>query len=435
MGPSTGGVGLTGGIVQTITNAFRVPDIRKKLAFTAAMLLLYRIGAYIPAPGINVDAVDRISEQNFGSNVLGFLNLFSGGSLQRFAIFALGIMPYITASIILQLMQVVVPSLEKLRKEGEVGQQKITQYTRYLTVILAFFQSIGYVFLFRSFTTGQDELVDNFTLLPVITIALALTAGCVLVMWFGELITQRGIGNGISLMIFASIVAGLPNGVQAWWTNPDQVFKVMMPFVALAVLAAIVFVQEGQRRIPVQYAKRVVGRRMSGGQSTYLPLRVNMAGVIPVIFAASLMAFPPTIGELVRSDWSRDMANFFSPNGAAYIVGESILIILFTYFYTAVTFNPVEQADNLKKYGGFIPGVRPGRPTAEFLDRILARLTFPGALYLAAVAALPTILINQTSANFFFGGTSILIVVGVALDTMKQLEAQLMMRNYEGFLK
>jgi preprotein translocase subunit SecY len=252
-------------------------------------------------------------------------------------------------------------------------------------------------------------------------------------MWMGELITQRGIGNGISLMIFASIVSGLPNGIQAWWTNPDQVFKVMMPFVALAVIAAIVFVQEGQRRIPVQYAKRVIGRRMSGGGQTYLPLRVNMAGVIPVIFAASIMAFPPTIGQLIPG--LESFATFFSPNGWAYIVGETVFIVLFTYFYTAVTFNPVDQAENLKKYGGFIPGVRPGRPTAEFLDRILARLTFPGALYLAAVAALPTILINQTSANFYFGGTSILIVVGVALDTMKQLEAQLMMRNYEGFLK
>jgi preprotein translocase subunit SecY len=236
-------------------------------------------------------------------------------------------------------------------------------------------------------------------------------------------------------MIFASIISRIPHGVQAWWTNPDQVFKVMMPFIALFVIAAVVFIQEGQRRIPVQYAKRVVGRRMSGGGSTYLPLRVNMAGVIPVIFAASLMAFPPTLGQLINTPFWRSVATFFSPNGAAYVIGESILIVVFTYFYTAVTFNPVEQADNLKKYGGFIPGVRPGRPTAEFLDRILARLTFPGALYLAAIAALPTILINQTSANFFFGGTSILIVIGVALDTMKQLEAQLMMRNYEGFLK
>jgi preprotein translocase subunit SecY len=424
-------------VLRTFLNAFRVADIRKKLAFTAAMLALYRIGAYIPAPGINIDVVEDLASNFEGqSNVLGFLNLFSGGSLQRFAIFALGIMPYITASIMLQLLTVVLPSLDKLRKEGEVGQQKITQYTRYLTVGLAFGQSIGYVFLFRTFAGSEGtEVVDNFTFGRVFVIVMTLTAGCVLLMWFGELITQRGIGNGISLMIFASIVSGLPSGIQAWWTNPDQIFVVMMPFLALAIIAGIVFMQEGQRRIPVQYAKRVVGRRMAGGGSTYLPLRVNMAGVIPVIFAASLMAFPPTIGELSQANWARDFSAFFSPNGAAYLVGESILIIVFTYFYTAVTFNPVEQADNLKKYGGFIPGVRPGRPTAEYLDRILARLTFPGALYLAAVAALPTILINQTSANFFFGGTSILIVVGVALDTMKQLEAQLMMRNYEGFLK
>jgi len=423
-------------VLGTFLNAFRIPDIRKKLAFAGAMLLLYRLGAHIPAPGINPDAVKEISENFTNSSVLGLVNLFSGGSLQRFAIFALGILPYITASIILQLLTVVVPSLEKLRKEGEVGQQKITQYTRYLTVGLSFGQAIGYVFLFKSFgANAGSEIVDQFDFTTVFVIVMTLTAGSILVMWLGELITQRGIGNGISLMIFASIVAGLPNGVQAWFTNPDQVFKVMMPFLAIAIIVFIVFMQEGQRRIPVQYAKRVIGRRMSGGGSTYLPLRVNMAGVIPVIFAASIMAFPPTIGELSQASWARDFSAFFNPSGPAYIVGESIFIILFTYFYTAVTFNPVEQADNLKKYGGFIPGVRPGRPTAEFLDRILARLTFPGALYLAGVAALPTILINQTSANFFFGGTSILIVVGVALDTMKQLEAQVMMRNYEGFLK
>ncbi len=423
-------------MIAALAGSLRIPDIRRKLAFTAAMLALYRIGAYIPAPGINIEAVEGLSENFAGSNVLGFLNLFSGGSLQRFAIFALGIMPYITASIIMQLMQVVVPTLEKLRKEGEVGQQKITQYTRYLTVGLAFAQSIGYVFLFRSFgASAGASVVDSFNFATVFVIVITLTAGTILIMWLGELITQRGIGNGISLMIFASIVAGLPQGVSAWWTNPDQVFKVMMPFLALGIIAAIVYIQEGQRRIPVQYAKRVVGRRMSGGGSTYLPLRVNMAGVIPVIFAASIMAFPPTIGELSQAGWAADVAAFFNPNAGPYLIGQSLFIVLFTYFYTAVTFNPVEQADNLKKYGGFVPGVRPGRPTAEFLDRILARLTFPGALYLAAVAALPTILINQTSANFFFGGTSILIVVGVALDTMKQLEAQMMMRNYEGFLK
>src|SRR6478672_1072824 len=423
-------------MIATILGAFRASDIRGKMLFTAAILALYRLGTHIPAPGINASAVNAI-QKNFGGNsILGLLNLFSGGGLGRIALFALGIMPYITASIILQLLTVVVPSLEKLQKEGEVGQARITQYTRYLTVGLAFAQSIGYVFLFKSFapTTGAP-IIPHFDVPHVFLIVLSLTAGTVLLMWMGELITQRGIGNGISLMIFASIVSRLPHGVQAWWTNPDQVFKVMMPFIALAVIAAIVFVQEGQRRIPVQYAKRVIGRRMTRGAQTYLPLRVNMAGVIPVIFAASLMAFPPTVGQLINSPTTHSIANFFSPQNAPYVIGESVLIILFTYFYTAVTFNPVDQADNLKKYGGFIPGVRPGRPTAEFLDRILARLTFPGALYLAAVAALPTILINQTSANFFFGGTSLLIVVGVALDTMKQLEAQLMMRNYEGFLK
>ena len=425
-------------MLQTILNAFSVPEIRRKLAFTAAILLLYRLGAYIPSPGVNVDAIESAGDQ-FGNNILGFLNLFSGGSLSRLPLFALGIMPYITASIILQLLTVVVPSLERLSKEGEVGQQKITQYTRYLTVGLAFAQAIGYVLLFNSQTFGTSEIIEGeLTFGTALLIALSLTAGATLLMWMGELITQRGIGNGISLMIFASIVAGLPGGISAWWTNPDQVFVVMMPFVALAVIVGIVFVQEGQRRIPVQYAKRVVGRRMTTGGSTYLPLRVNMAGVIPVIFAASIMAFPPTIGQLLggtEDNFWTDFATFFNPTGWAYVVGEVFFIIIFTYFYTAVTFNPVDQADNLKKYGGFIPGVRPGRPTAEYLDRILSRLTFPGALYLGAVAALPTILFAQTSANFYFGGTSILIVVGVALDTVKQLEAQLMMRNYEGFLK
>ncbi len=424
-------------MLRTIANAFSVADIRKKLAFTAAMLLLYRLGAYIPAPGVDANAVKELGSNFAGSNILGFLNLFSGGGLSRLSLFALGIMPYITASIILQLLTVVVPSLEKLQKEGEVGQQKITQYTRYLTVGLAFAQSFGYVLLFRSFgaKAGGANVLGSLNGAKVLLIVICLTAGCTLLMWLGELITQRGVGNGISLMIFASIVSRIPNGIQAWWTNPDQVFVVMMPFIALAVIVAIVFVQEGQRRIPVQYAKRMVGRKMTSGGSTYLPLRVNMAGVIPVIFAASIMAFPPTIGQLLNTPAALEFAAFFSPSGWAYVVGEVFFIIIFTYFYTAVTFNPVDQADNLKKYGGFIPGVRPGRPTAEYLDRILSRLTFPGALYLGAVAALPTILISQTSANFFFGGTSILIVIGVALDTVKQLEAQLMMRNYEGFLK
>src|SRR5437763_4624500 len=423
-------------MLSTILNAFQVADIRKKIAFTAAMLLICRLGSHIPVPGVNLSAVNNIQKEFGGSNILGLLNLFSGGGQPRSPIFALGSMPYTPASIILQLLQVAVPSVEKLAKEGEVGQARITQYTRYLTVGLAFAQSIGYVFLFHTLQARAGEsVVRTFDAPHVFLIVVCLTTGCVLLMWIGELITQKGIGNGISLLIFASIVARLPSGVQAWWTTQDQVFKVMMPFLVLAVVAGIVFVQEGQRRIPVQYAKRVIGRRMSEGGQTYLPLRVNMAGVIPVIFAASIMAFPPTVGQLVKTRWGRDISDFFTPNGWHYIVGESIFIILFAYFYTAVTFNPVDQADNLKQYGGFIPGVRPGRPTAEFLDRILARLTFPGALFLAAVAALPTILIARTHQNIPLGGTSILLVIGVALDPLNLRAALQIIRSYEGFLK
>jgi preprotein translocase subunit SecY len=426
-------------MISTIFGAFRVKEIRNKVLFTFAMLALYRLGSYIPAPAINVNALQEIQKTTSGSGVLGLLNTFSGGGLGRIALFALGIMPYITASIILQLLQVVVPSLEKLSKEGEVGQQRITQYTRYLTVGLAFAQSIGYVFLFKSLENSAGvTLIENFNIGKVFLIAITLTSGTVLLMWMGELITQRGIGNGISLMIFASIVSRIPGGLQSWWDNPSQVFKVMMPFIAFGVVAAVVFVQTGERRIPIQYAKRVIGQRMTQGGQTFLPLKVNMAGVIPVIFAASMMAIPPTVGQLIgqnKKGFATNLSTFLSPGGWHYVVGECILIVVFTYFYTAVTFNPVDYADNLRKSGGFIPGVRPGRPTAEFLDRILARLTFPGALFLASIAALPTILIARTGASFAFGGTSILIVIGVALDTMRQLEAQLKMRNYEGFLK
>ncbi len=421
-------------MIRILTGALTVPEVRKKLGITLFLLALYRVGAQIPVPGVSKEGLASIQD-SFQGGALQLLNVFSGGALSQIALFALGIMPYITASIVMQLLQVVVPSLEKLKQEGEIGQQRITQYTRYLTVALAGGQSIGYVLLFRTFETGGTPLVENFNAGSVFMIAVALTAGAVLVMWMGELITQRGVGNGMSLMIFASIVSGLPNGISAWWNSGDPVFKILLPFIILAVVAAVVFVQEGQRRIPIQYAKRVIGTRMSGGGQTYLPLKVNMANVIPVIFAASIMSIPPTIAQFVTQNQDNAVQNFLLPGSWTYIGFETIFIILFTYFYTAVTFNPVEQADNLKKYGGFIPGVRPGRPTAEFLDRILARLTFPGALYLAAVAALPSILFNQTTQGFAFGGTSILIVVGVALDTVKQIEAQLMMRNYEGFLK
>src|SRR5881275_652290 len=314
-------------MLSTILSAFTVADIRKKLAFTALLLLFYRLGSHVPVPGVNTAAVNDIQKQFGGGGVLNLLNTFSGGGLSRIALFALGIMPYITASIILQLLTVVVPSLEKLQKEGEIGQARITQYTRYLTVGLAFAQSIGYVFLFRSFEQQAGvTLIPNFNVAKVFLIVITLTAGTVLLMWMGELITQRGIGNGISLLIFASIVARIPNGVDSWWSNPDQVFRVIMPFIAIGVVAAIVFVQEGQRRLPVQYAKRVIGRRMTQGQQTYLPLRVNMAGVIPVIFAASVMAIPPTIGQLIGQNathgFAHGLASFFNPQGWHYVAGE-----------------------------------------------------------------------------------------------------------------
>jgi preprotein translocase subunit SecY len=420
-------------MLQTILSALRSPDLRKKLLFTAFILAIYRFGSFVPVPGVDTAALQAAIEER-GSTLLDFLNLFAGGALTRFAVFALGIMPYITASIILQLMTVVIPTLERLQKEGEAGQQKITQYTRYFTVVLAFLQSIAYVLYFRS----QDALPglgagDTFL------IVISVTTGTTLLMWLGELITQRGVGNGISLLIFASIVASVPDAIRGWLTVPP-VTQVIILVITLAVVVGVVFVNEGQRRIPIQYAKRVVGRRMTSGGTTYMPLRVNMAGVIPVIFASSVVILPPTLAELAgRGSVFQSISDFLAPGSWYYIIFEGLLIILFTYFYTAVQFNPVEQADNLKKYGGFVPGVRPGRPTAVYLDRVLTRLTLPGAIYLALVAELPNIVFRYLpDSNVVFGvlgGTSILIVVGVALDTVRQMESQLMMRSYEGFLK
>jgi preprotein translocase subunit SecY len=345
-------------------------------------------------------------------------------------VFALGIMPYITASIVIQLMTVVIPRLEQLQKEGEAGYAKITQYTRYSTVGLAILQSLAYVLYFR-----QAGVLTGLSWGRLYLIVVSLVAGTTLVMWLGELITQRGIGNGISLIIFASIVASIPTGVRRWW-ELDPVPKITIGVVALAVVVGVVFVNEGQRRIPIQYAKRVVGRRMTQGGTTYMPIRVNMAGVIPVIFAASIVILPPLLAELIGGSFFRSLSDKLNPNSWFYILFEAVLIILFTYFYTAVQFNPVDQADNLKKYGGFIPGVRPGRPTAVYLDRVVTRLTLPGAVYLAAIASLPTIIFKyMPSVTFSFGGTSLLIVVGVAIDTMRQLEAQLLQRQYEGFLR
>jgi preprotein translocase subunit SecY len=417
-------------VFSWLSNAWRVPELRRRVLFTALILAIYRFGSWVPAPGVNSDAIKQYFNQTSGT-VLGLLNLFSGGALSQFAIFALGIMPYVTASIILQLLTVVVPRLEQLQKEGEAGYAKINQYTRYLTVVLAAAQSLGYAYLFKrqgALEAGTGRMV---------MIVLTLTAGTTLLMWMGELITKRGVGNGISLLIFASILTSAPAGISAWYYG-GVMEKLFFPLIALAIVAAVVFIQEGQRKIPIQYAKRMVGRRMTAGGSTYMPLRVNMAGVIPIIFAAAILAFPPTIAQYFPQ--TQDFVNaHFTQGNLSYMLFEGFLIVIFTYFYTAVQFNPVDQADQLRKHGGYIPGIRPGPPTAHYLDRVLTRLTLPGALYLATVAVLPSIFIRYggfSQANSrALGGTSVLIAVGVALDTMRQMESQMMMRSYEGFLK
>jgi preprotein translocase subunit SecY len=417
-------------VLSWLANAWRVPELRRRLLFTALVLGIYRLGSWMPAPGVDSSTIkDYFS--NRGGSVLGLLNLFSGGALSQFSLFALGIMPYVTASIILQLMTVVIPRLTELQKEGEAGYARINQYTRYLTVVLAAAQALGYAILFQR----QNVLDANTGRLTLIVITL--TAGTTLLVWLGELIPKRGIGNGISLLIFASILTSLPLGVSAWW-NGGAMERLFFPIVALAIIVAVVFVQEGQRKIPVQYAKRMVGRRMTSGQSTYMPLRVNMAGVIPVIFAAAVMAFPPTMAQYFPGTQNFINAHF-APGALTYLTLEAALIIIFTYFYTAVQFNPVDQADNLRKYGGYIPGIRPGPPTAQYLDRVLTRLTLPGALYLAVIAVLPSLFIRyggfSQATSRALGGTSVLIAVGVALDTMRQMESQMMMRSYEGFLR
>ena len=415
---------------QSLANSWKIPELRKKLLFTAAMIAIYRFGAHVPVPGVDVKALENFFNSG-AAGVVGFLNLFSGGALSRVAVFALGIMPYITASIIMQLLTVVIPRLEELQKEGEQGQKVITQYSRYLTVGLAAVQSVGYIFLFK-----QYHALPNLTVVKFALIVFTLTAGATAVMWIGELITARGIGNGMSILIFISIISRIPGGLREFFQGSmGLAAQIGFVVIALAVIVAVIWITTGERRVPVQYAKRIVGRRMMGGTSTFIPLKVNMAGVIPVIFAASVMLIPVTIATYLPGGQNGWFAHTFGPNTVLYIIGEALLIILFTYFYTAVTFNPIDQADNLKKYGGFVPGVRPGRPTAEYLDRILTRLTLPGALFLAAVAVLPWALYKFLHVPFNFGGTSILIVVGVALDTMRQMEAQLLMRHYEGFLK
>jgi preprotein translocase subunit SecY len=424
-------------VLSAIVNAFKIPDLRRRLAFTAGILLLYRAGSWLPTPGVDTAQLREVFEGEAGGTILGYLNLFSGQALQNLSLFALGIMPYITASIIMQLMTVVVPTLGQMQKEGEAGQKKITQWTRYLTVALAAFQSAGYVFLFQnSSSLGGSDVLTDINVQTFLLIVVTLTAGTTLLMWMGELVTRRGVGNGQSLLIFASILISVPTAISAWLQG-STLERLSLPLILLAVVVAVVIINEGQRRIPIQYAKRQVGSRMTSGGATYMPLRVNMAGVIPVIFAVAVLFFPPTIGQLVPG--LEFLSDFFAPTSWPSIILEFGLIVMFTFFYTAVQFNPTEQADNLKKYGGFIPGVRPGRPTAQYLDRVLTRLTLPGAIYLGLIATLPTIAIRYfgfpTAVAQGLGGTSMLIIVGVALDTMRQVESQVQMRHYEGFLK
>jgi preprotein translocase subunit SecY len=448
--------------LDTIANMFRIPDLRKRIFFTLGLLAVYRFGGHIPTPGIDANRLAEFFQQNSGS-LFGFIDLFSGGMFRRLTIFALGIMPYITASIILQLLQVVVPTLEKLQKEGELGRRKITQWTRYLTIILAVVQSFGIALTLEK--SGGGFVLNpgiGFLLMTVLT----LTAGTTFIMWLGEQITERGIGNGMSLLIFAGIVVGIPRAIDNIY---DHVFRVrdwtpihliIILAVMIAVVAFIVLVERGERRIPVQYAKRIQGRKMMGGQSTHLPLKVNAGGVIPVIFASSLLAFPQTLTNwaiVKNSPILSGMLESIGGNQPLYYLLFVVLIIFFCFFYVSIIFNPNEAADNMRKYGGFIPGIRPGKNTAEYMNKILTRITVVGGLYLSILSIIPTIMIqgiklqrlplignfidnyfprwllDGLNVNFFFGGTSLLIVVGVAMDTVNQVEAQLIMRHYEGF--
>ena len=421
-------------------NASKIPELRRRILFTAAMLAVYRLGVHVPTPGIDRAALASFFDQVRGT-IFGLFNLFSGGALEQFSVFSLGIMPYISASIILQLLTVVFPYLERLSKEGEVGRRKITQYTRYGTIVLSVIQgfmiSIG---LEGTRDPGGSPLVLNpgwgFRLMTVIT----LTSGTAFIMWLGEQITERGIGNGISLIIFAGIVAGLPSAVTTtvqFVREGEMGILVALFILVLVVLVVgvIIFMERGQRRIPVQYAKRVVGRRMYGGQSSHLPLKINTAGVIPPIFASSILIFPATVAQFAPYPWAQSAASYLAPGQWLHDVFYVAMIIFFCYFYTAVVFNPVDVAENMKKFGGYIPGIRPGQKTAEYIDRVLSRITLGGAIYLSAVALLPTILIAQFNVPFFFGGTALLIVVGVALDTVAQIETHMITRNYEGFMK
>jgi len=431
-------------VLTTLSAIWTTPDLRRKVLFVLGILALYRLGSFVPTPGVDYSAVQRCITLVEGNSLYGLINLFSGGALLQLSVFALGVVPYITASIIIQLLTVVIPRLEALKKEGQTGQAKITQYTRYLTVGLSVLQTTGIVALARqpgALFQGCSENIVPIQTVPVLLIMiLTMTAGTTLVMWFGELITERGIGNGMSLLIFTSILSGFPAQFAAIFTSQGSVVLGLVLLVALVTITAVVFVEQAQRRVPVQYAKRMVGNKMYGGASTYIPLKVNMAGVIPVIFASSLLYIPQLVVSLTGSQegWAQWVQrNLTTGTEWPYLTMYVLLIIFFTYFYVAITFNPVDVADDMKKYGGFIPGIRPGRSTAEYLNYVLTRLTFAGAIYLAVVAVIPFagFAFLGVGQNFLFGGTSILIIVGVGLDTVKQLQSQLQQRNYEGFLR
>ncbi|HNR03557.1 MAG TPA: preprotein translocase subunit SecY [Bacillota bacterium] len=416
---------------NTLRNAWKIPDLRQKMLFTLVMLIIFRLGSFIPVPGMNTEALSRLIQSG---GLLGFFNTISGGAFDNFAIFAMSITPYINSTIIMQLLTIAIPSLEALAKEGEEGRRKIAQYTRYGTVVLALIQAAALSYGLRGYLLRTDAA-------SVILVALSLTAGTAFLMWLGEQINEKGIGNGISLLIFAGIISRVPGGAlkifELYKVKSTNLIEIAFFLIfAILIIMAVIFIQEGERRIPVQYAKRVVGRRMYGGQSTHIPLKVNQAGVIPVIFAMSLIAFPGQIAQFFPNSWAYRFFNTYLGWGSwAHSILYALLIIGFTYFYTAVSFNPIEVANNIKKYGGFIPGIRPGKPTSDFITKSLNRITLVGAFFLAVIAIVPIFLMNFTGIKVYFGSTSLLIVVGVAMDFVKQVEAQMVMRNYQGFLK
>lgn len=427
-------------MLSGFANIGRIPELKRRILMTLALLAVYRVGAHIPTPGMNGEALAAYFRAASGT-LLGLFDMFSGGALSQLSVFALGIMPYISSSIILQLLTVVIPALERLSKEGEAGRRKITQYTRYGTVVLSVIQGFAISVGLESMTGPGGEIVVlspgwGFRLTTVLT----LTAGTAFIMWLGEQITERGIGNGISLIIFAGIVAGIPNALEstARLVSAGEMSLLLVLALAvfmLVVVAVIIFMERGQRRIPVQYAKRVVGRRVYGGQNTHIPLKINTSGVIPPIFASSIIMFPATVAQFVKTPWMESVANAMGPGHWLHNVMYVAFIVFFCFFYTAIVFNPLDVSENMKKYGGFIPGIRPGRPTAEYIDKVLSRVTVGGAIYISAVCVLPSVLTSRFSVPFYFGGTALLIVIGVAMDTLAQIEAHMLSRHYEGFLK